>query len=825
MKAGKLPVIAVLLALFSFSILSNSVLAFAPYSGGAGSAGNPYQISTVDDLLYLATHTGDYGKHFILTADIDLDPNLPGRQVFTTAVIASDANNANSVFDGNSFSGVFDGNGFTISNLTIDTNGVENDYLGLFGEIDSGSQIKNLGLEKVRVTGGNNSDYLGALAGETYGDINDCYSTGTVTSGIEASIFGGLAGMNFGHISNCHSTGNISGGEGSGYLGGLVGYEAGTISNCYATGNINGGYMSIYLGGLAGYKSSGTISNSYSTSDVNSGDNSQRLGGLVGTNVGQISNCHSTGKISGGNNSFKLGGLVGWNTSSGDISNCYSTGNTSGGDNSYKLGGLAGENSVHISNCHSSGNVSGSDDANSLGGLVGFNVAGGIIGNCFSSGNVSSGINSQRLGGLVGFNDSSYIRYCYSTGNAAAGGDDSQNIGGLVGDNGSGIGNILSCYSTGNANGGGGTSQNIGGLVGNNNGTIYGSYSTGTAGGGAAEVDKLVGYHSHDGNTPDDINGCYFLGSKAAANGVGHPLTSAKMKQQKSFVSWDFDGTWWIAEGTSYPKLFWQLMDVTKCTVTAGSKANKDQISFSGTMDANAGDFNDANNVIKVTVYSDDIVNPCDQNFPINGTTFKKGRYNYSRTVGGVRKSFTYDVKTHKFTFAASNLNLLGLYCPVTAAIDINDFSATAQIDETIVNGTRMPIPITLMAGVKDVLRVDKCTVKQNSRPNKDQLTVNGAFAVKDPNISMATRASENLVITLDSQQFDIPAISLKPKKDYFTCSNAPIAGGTAAATFNFKLCSFTLTIKDANIPPISGAVDFGVAFADFNEVQQVIPQ
>jgi hypothetical protein len=179
-------------------------------------------------------------------------------------------------------------------------------------------------------------------------------------------------------------------------------------------------------------------------------------------------------------------------------------------------------------------------------------------------------------------------------------------------------------------------------------------------------------------------------------------------------------------------------------------------------------------------------------------------------------------VKTRKFAFSASNLDLSGLDCPVTAKIDINDFNATAELDETIVNGLKVPIPMLLMMGVKDVLRVDKCTVKQSNKSNSDQLTVSGAFAVKDVNMSMANRISEGLVITLGTQPFTIPANKLKAGKGTFSCSNVKITGGTAAATFNFNLCSFTLTIKNANIPVISGDVDFGAAFAGFNEIEQV---
>ena len=62
------------------------------YAGGSGTAVDPYQISTAEDLMFLGESPEDYDKHFILTADIDLDPNLPGGKVFDRAVIAPDIN-------------------------------------------------------------------------------------------------------------------------------------------------------------------------------------------------------------------------------------------------------------------------------------------------------------------------------------------------------------------------------------------------------------------------------------------------------------------------------------------------------------------------------------------------------------------------------------------------------------------------------------------------------------------------------------------------------------------------------------------------------------
>ena len=62
--------------------------ATAKYSGGSGTAQDLCQIATAADLIALGETPEDYDKHFLPTADIDLDPNLPGRKVFARAVIA-----------------------------------------------------------------------------------------------------------------------------------------------------------------------------------------------------------------------------------------------------------------------------------------------------------------------------------------------------------------------------------------------------------------------------------------------------------------------------------------------------------------------------------------------------------------------------------------------------------------------------------------------------------------------------------------------------------------------------------------------------------------
>ncbi len=337
----------------------------AKYSGGSGTADDPYQIATADDLIALGETPEDYDKHFILTAEIDLDPNLPGRKVFNKAVIAPDMNDVASGFQGTPFSGCFDGQRHVIHNLLIHGN----HYLGLFGQAADGSVIANIGLEAVDISG--IGYYVGGLLGSSFGSISESYSIGNV-SGYD--IVGGLAGRNSGCIFDCNSTSAVKGGK---YVGGLVGRNYESISNCFSMATVLGEIN--YVGGLVGYNSGG-LSNCFSISTVY-GEINVFVGGLVGYNeIGSISNCYSAGAVTG---DWRVGGLVGGNLNFGSISNCYSTCAVTG---DWYVGGLVGTNSNWssgcISNCYSTGKVTG--DRN-VGGLMGSDDNWDLdsISNCF----------------------------------------------------------------------------------------------------------------------------------------------------------------------------------------------------------------------------------------------------------------------------------------------------------------------------------------------------------------------------------------------------------------------------------------------------------
>jgi len=242
------------------------------YGGGTGEPNDPYQIATAEDLIDLGETPEDYDKHFILTDDIDLDPNLSGRKVFDKAVIApdTDPNNPWYPFDGSDFTGVFDGNGREISHLAI----IGKKYLGLFGRLGPGADVRNLGVVDVNVVG---SRYcVGGLAGANLGDVTACYSTGAV-SGFGA--VGGLLGSNEGGaiVIDCRDGGAVNGTES---IGGLVGQNSGCLSHCYSISAVRG---SSDVGGLVGYNvADSVVSHSYSIGRV---DGTSHVGGLVGNNT------------------------------------------------------------------------------------------------------------------------------------------------------------------------------------------------------------------------------------------------------------------------------------------------------------------------------------------------------------------------------------------------------------------------------------------------------------------------------------------------------------------------------------------------------------
>ena len=261
---------------------------------GNGTAGDPYLIEDLADFDVFAddANAGTYWSAGVYTR-LECDIDLSGR-VYDRAVIAWDNDNTTSLLQGIHYNGVFDGNSHIINKMTIDTGGLNNDCLGLFGAVeDSSALIKNLGLNNVSIIGGSESERVGALIGIGYSPtIIQCYSTGEITGNKHV---GGLCGTTAtdSRIENSYSSVWITGVNGPENLGGLCGNILnGQIENCYTNGRIyNDGVSSgKYIGGLCGTNYQGTISYCYTVANTEYAymSGSSYFGGLCGYNNGGV---------------------------------------------------------------------------------------------------------------------------------------------------------------------------------------------------------------------------------------------------------------------------------------------------------------------------------------------------------------------------------------------------------------------------------------------------------------------------------------------------------------------------------------------------------
>lgn len=248
------------------------------------------------------------------------------------------------------YTGIFNGNGKTITGLTVTTS---DRYAGLFGCIGSGGTVKNVTLKNVQITNDNSSGSAGGVAGDSYGNIENCSVSGSVSG----------SGMN-------------------GIAGGVVGFQVGgSLTGCSSSATVNAGNTA---GGVAGTTNNGaSLTACYATGDVT----------LVSNDIG----------------TYFAGGVVGSNGSSSTLKACYAWGSVTGsGSGTVYVGGITGSNDLGtLTACyHAKGTVKGSDGATdgATGGVAGRNFKGlmpygGIITACYWGDNgQEQGIGEDQVG-------------------------------------------------------------------------------------------------------------------------------------------------------------------------------------------------------------------------------------------------------------------------------------------------------------------------------------------------------------------------------------------------------------------------------------------
>lgn len=242
----------------------------------------------------------------------------------------------------NPYTGTFNGGNHTITGLKIDQSGTDN--VGLIGRLGSGGKVQDVTLTEVNVTGGT---YVGGIAGQTDGTVENCSVNGTVTG---RSQTGGIVGRNFSTISGCSAEGTVTGNTNVGGISGLCvpNYDTGTgsligstIEGCHSTAAVSG--ISSVGGVVGNLGNNCQLIASYSTGNVASTitAGSANTGGVVGINgQGTVTACyHATGEItsSGGD---RIGGIAGCNDQ-GTFTACYWENNQEQGTGSGSTGGTA----------------------------------------------------------------------------------------------------------------------------------------------------------------------------------------------------------------------------------------------------------------------------------------------------------------------------------------------------------------------------------------------------------------------------------------------------------------------------------------------------
>ena len=239
---------------------------------------NTYTVYNADGLLaWNEAAQKDRSINCTLTADID----LTGKD-WTPIGTSS----------GNSYTGTFDGGGHTITGLTVTTN---DQFVGLFGYLNSAGTVKNVVMEGIQITSNHMFGCTGGVVGYSWGTIENCSVSGSVSGTVSV---GGVVGTQWvGSITGCSSSATVKGTVDVGGVAGQTDFGA-TLTACYATGNVTieiDPIKDIAGGGLVGLNGECSLLACYAIGNVTStgsGTGKVDIGGFLGENNSFVTACY-----------------------------------------------------------------------------------------------------------------------------------------------------------------------------------------------------------------------------------------------------------------------------------------------------------------------------------------------------------------------------------------------------------------------------------------------------------------------------------------------------------------------------------------------------
>ena len=226
-----------------------------------------YTVTSADGLMNIAKLVNEGKSDINITLDTDID--LTGKDWTPIGTGYS-----------NKYTGTFDGGGHTIKGLTVTTN---DQFVGLFGWLNSAGTVKNVVMEGVQITNNHSSGFAGGVVGNSWGTIENCSVSGSVNG--EVYVGGVVGKQTSGSMTGCSSSATV---KGTVNVGGVAGESWGSMTACYATGNVT---LEIYPGkdisggGVVGFKGGNSVLACYATGNVNSKGSSTgnvHIGGLFG---------------------------------------------------------------------------------------------------------------------------------------------------------------------------------------------------------------------------------------------------------------------------------------------------------------------------------------------------------------------------------------------------------------------------------------------------------------------------------------------------------------------------------------------------------------
>jgi hypothetical protein len=200
------------------------------------------------------------------------------------------------------------------------------------------------------------------------------------------------------------------------------------------------------------------------------------------------------------------------------------------------------------------------------------------------------------------------------------------------------------------------------------------------------------------------------------------------------------------------------------------------------------------------------------------------GVFNYKRPKNGngdvqiLKTDFT----KNTFTMDAKSTDLSGLRTPFKLMIEFGLYQGAVLLSETNAEKVNKgkPLPICLLAGVEDALRVDKAKVKSGRKG--DSLSVQGGIAAGDSELNLNQET-----VTIEWGDFSETLIegglNAKKGRNYSYKKPKDGIGVISSLAINLDKCTFKLSIKEAPELAKEGTVLFQIHSENFQAEDQVI--